>query len=257
MIHLQSLLTGKATAIVDGYGCNGNLYVSAINRLQNLFGNPKRIVNAFLEKLPNFKAQDPAYTESNTQFFSFLLKMVDTFSQLGFIHDLHSTTNPNVALAKLPNLNVALAKLPNPVRLEWNKFVLEKNHQQPSPQTLSEWLLNFFKACNDLSSINHVTQNIFKTHGKSTFLADIITLPMLRKIVTRGNYRSNASDYLMSEKKQTAIKPCPSNENCQFLYKCTHFQSLPPSFRRDHIKKLNLFFNCFGSQQVHLKKYLP
>ena len=162
---------------MDCYGCNGDLYVSAINRLQEHLGYPKRFVNAFLEKLSNFTAPNLAHTESYTQFYSFLLSMVDTFSQLGFIHDLHSITN----------LNVALAKLPNPVRLERNKFVLEKNYQQPSLHTLSEWLLNFSKACNDLSSINHVTQNNFKTPGKSTFLADIVTTPMIRKIVTRGN----------------------------------------------------------------------
>ena len=33
MIHLQSLLTGEAKAIVDGYVCNGDQYVSAINHL--------------------------------------------------------------------------------------------------------------------------------------------------------------------------------------------------------------------------------
>ena len=112
MIHLQSLLTGKAKALVDGYGCKGDLYVPAINRLQEHFGNPKRIVNACLEKISSFKAPNLAYPESYTQFSSFLLTMVDTFSQLGFIHDLHSTTN----------LNIAFAKLPNPVWLEWNKF---------------------------------------------------------------------------------------------------------------------------------------
>ena len=39
MIQLQSLLTGEAKALEDGYGCNGDLYASAINRLQEHFGN--------------------------------------------------------------------------------------------------------------------------------------------------------------------------------------------------------------------------
>ena len=54
----------------------------------------------------------------------------------------------------------------------------------------------------------------------------------------------------MSENKQTAIMPCPSNDNFQFLYKCTHFESLPPGIRRDNIRKLKLCPNCFGSHQV-------
>ena len=51
MIDLQSLLSNEAKALVEGYGCKGDLYVSAINCFQEHFGNPKRILNAFLEKL--------------------------------------------------------------------------------------------------------------------------------------------------------------------------------------------------------------
>ena len=136
MIHLQSLLTGDAKALVDGYGCNGDLFASALQRLQEHFGNPKRNVNAFLEKLNRFKSsilshpERPDFVPTYTRFSSFLL---ETFQQLGFINDLHSTTN----------LNEALAKLPNPLRLEWNKFVLQKDFQQPSLRILSDWLLNF------------------------------------------------------------------------------------------------------------------
>ena len=155
MIHLQSLLTGEAKALVDGYGCNGDLYASALHRLQEHFGYPKRIVNAFLEKLNRFKSPNLSHPESYTHFSSSLLTMVDTFQQLGFVHDLHSTTN----------LNVALAKLPNPVRLEWNKFVLEKDFQQPSLQILSDWLLNYSKACRDLNSSLQTFQS---SHAQSS-----------------------------------------------------------------------------------------
>ena len=82
MIHLQSLLTGEAKALVDGYGCNGDLYASAVHRLQEHFGNPKRIVNAFLEKLNRFKSPNLSHPESDTHFSSFFLTMVDTFQQL-------------------------------------------------------------------------------------------------------------------------------------------------------------------------------
>ena len=39
----------EAKALVDGYGCNDDLYAATLSRLQEYFGNPKRIVNAFLE----------------------------------------------------------------------------------------------------------------------------------------------------------------------------------------------------------------
>ena len=153
MIHLQSLFTGEAKALVDGYGCNGDLYASAIHRLQEHLGNLKRIVNAFLEKLNRFKSPN---LSRGLHFSSFLLTMVDTFQQLGFVHDLYSTTN----------LNVALVKLPNPVRLEWNKFVLEKDFQQPSLQILSDWLLHYSKACRDLNSSPQTFQS---SHAQSSW----------------------------------------------------------------------------------------
>ena len=42
----------------------------------------------------------------------------------------------------------------------------------------------------------------------------------------------------------------PSNENCQFLYKPTHFQSLLPSIQKDPIRKFKLCFNCCGGHHV-------
>ena len=50
MIHLQSLLTGEARALADGYGCTGDLYAAALSRLQEHFGNSYRTVNAFPDK---------------------------------------------------------------------------------------------------------------------------------------------------------------------------------------------------------------
>ena len=119
LFHLQSLITGEVKALVDGYCCNSDLHASTPHRLQEIFGNPKRIVNTFFDKLDRFNLPNISHPVSYTQISTFRLKMVDTFHQLGFIHDLHSS----------PNLTVALAKLPYPERFEWNKFVLEKDFQ--------------------------------------------------------------------------------------------------------------------------------
>ena len=98
--------------MVDGFGCNGSLYAPALARLEEHLGNPNRIgVNAFLEKLSHFRPPNLTIPNSYTQFPAFLLTLVDTFQQLGFSHDIHSTKN----------VNQALNKLPTPVRLEWKK----------------------------------------------------------------------------------------------------------------------------------------
>ena len=242
MIHLQFLLTGGAKALVDGYGCNGDLYASAIHRLQEHFGNPKRIVNAFLKKSNRFKTHNLSHPESYTHFSSLLLTTVDTFQPLGFVHDLHSTTN----------LKVALAKLPNPVRLEWNKFVLEKDFQQSSLQILSDWLLHYSKACRDL---NCIPQTFQSSHAQSSWK---ISPSAPNSTAATSGWKNNqykqststSSRNSVVEGRQPTVKFCPSNENCQFLYKCTHFHALPSSIRIEHIRKLRLCFNCFGNHHV-------
>ena len=130
MIHLQSLVTGPAKLMIAGYGANGDTYELALQRLRENFGNTNRIVNnSFLQRLTNFKPPNLAQPESYMQFSAFLLTLVDTFEQLGFVHDICSTTN----------LNTALAKLPDPVRLEWNRFVIDKDYDQPSLRHLAQW----------------------------------------------------------------------------------------------------------------------
>ena len=198
-------------SLVDGYGCNGDLYASAIHRLQEHFGNPKRIVNAFLEKLNRFKSPNLCHPESYTHFSSFLLTMVDTFQDFRFVHDLHSTTN----------LNVALAKLPNPVRLEWNKFVLEKDFQQPSLQILTDWLLHYSKACRDLNSSPQTFQS---SHAQSSWKISPSVPNSTAAISGKKNNQYKQSTRSSSrnsvlEGRQPIVKLCPSNQSCQFLCK--------------------------------------
>ena len=131
MIHLQSHVIGEAKALQNGYGYNGSLYAPTLARLEEHFGNANRIVNAFREKLSHFRRPNLTIPDSYTQFTAFVLTLVDTFEQLGFNHGIHSTTY----------VNQASKKLPTPVRLAWNKHVLERSLLQPSLKELSEWLL--------------------------------------------------------------------------------------------------------------------
>ena len=82
----------------------------------------------FFDKLSNFRNPNLSNPESYTQHSSFLLTLVDTFQQIVFIIDLHSTIN----------MNIALTKLQNPVRLEWKRYVLEKIITQPSLNALAD-----------------------------------------------------------------------------------------------------------------------
>ena len=142
--------------------------------------------------------------------------------------------------------------MPNPVRLEWNKFVLEKDFQQPSLQIHSDWLLNYSKACRDLNSS---LQIFHSSHVKSSWK---ISPSVQNNTSATSGWKTNqykqsnssSSRNLTVEGRQPPVILCPSSESCQFLYKCTHFKALPASIRREHIRKLRLCFNCFGNPHI-------
>ena len=166
---------------------------------------------------------------------------MDTFQQLGFNHDIHSTTNANQALNKFPT----------PVRLEWNKHVFERNLHQPSLKELLEWLLIYAKACRDLSTSSASAQPP-RTHSKASN-----NLWKQSNRQNQFNRPSNRSHQDQSTNPSNSIQPssakvvvCPNNGSCQYLYKCSDFQQLSPLDRREHVKKLKLCFNYFGSHHV-------
>ena len=51
MIHLQSLLKGEVYALVIGYGCNNDTYLSSLQRLKERFGSSLQIDQSTFAKL--------------------------------------------------------------------------------------------------------------------------------------------------------------------------------------------------------------
>ena len=127
--------------------------------------------------------------------------------------------------------------------------MLEKDFQQPSLQILSDWLLNYSKACRDLNSSLQTFQS---SHAQSSWkispsVQNYTSATSGWKTNQYKQSNSSSSRNLTVEGRQPPVKLCTSNESCQFLYKCTPFQALPASIRREHIRKLRLCFICFGN----------
>ena len=151
MTHLQKFVSGDAKSLIRGYGCNGAMYDAALQRLEHDFGNPTKIVTSFLRRLDAISGPNLRHTRSYKDLANFLQTMVDTFTTLGFQHDLHSTTN----------VQTVLSKLPTPCRLEWNRYNLQCNIRQPSLIDLTNWFNSYAEACSDLpsNSNNNNTRN--------------------------------------------------------------------------------------------------
>ena len=151
MTHLQKLVSGDAKSLIRGYGCNGAMYDAALQLLENDLGNPTKIVTSFLRRLDAISGPNLRHTRSYKDLVNFLQTMVDTFTTLGFQHDLHSTTN----------VQTVLSKLPTPCRLERNRYNLQCNIRQPSLIDLTYWFNIYAEACSDLpsNSNNNNTRN--------------------------------------------------------------------------------------------------
>ena len=244
MIHLQSLVTGPAKLMIAGYGANGDTYELALQRLRENFGNTNRIVNSFLQRLANFKPPNLAQPESYMQFSAFLLTLVDTFEQLGFVHDICSTTN----------LNTALAKLPDPVRLEWNRFVIDKDYDQPSLRHLAQWFQRYAQACRDMPPTGFRNQNN-NNFNNSSGNAKHPSGSRFNGFTTNGvgnqNQRFNHQGDQQNSRAQNNVNSnaCPSGDTCGPLYKCEHFKALDPKQRKEHARKMHLCFNCLGNHR--------
>ena len=160
LIHLQRLVSGDAKSLIRGYGCNGSMYDSAIQRLHSEFGNTTKIVTSFLKRLDNFNSPSLRHRRSYKDLANFLRTMVDTFTTVDFQHDLHSTTN----------VHTVLGKLTTPCRLEWNRFTLQHHIRQPSLLDLSEWFSDYAEACTDLPAIQSAYTDDRKSASRPNFI---------------------------------------------------------------------------------------
>ena len=246
MTHLQKLVSGDAKSLIRGYGCNGAMYDAALQRLENDFGNPTKIVTSFLRRLDAISGPNLRHTRSYKDLANFLQTMVDTFTTLGFQHDLHSTTN----------VQTVLSKLPTPCRLEWNRYNLQCNIRQPSLIDLNNWFNKYAEACSDLPSNNNNnnTRNIISsnsynssnTQGSSSNGHTHQHGPSDHRANQNHRNQQRSQQQHKSGQKDQRRDFCPEKRNCQYLGKCHHFIAMNPKDRLQHARDLQLCFNCLS-----------
>ena len=92
------------------------------------------------------------------------------------------------------------------------------------------------------------------SHGRSNFAhkpwIQKTQSPLPSSTRTTSNVQQGGSFSDGNKQGPSRTVVCPSNETCQYIYKCSHFQTLSPFDRGEHVKNLKLCFNCFGSHHV-------
>ena len=188
------------------------MYQYALSRLKL----SDRIVMSFLQRLQTFRQPSTDDPSSITNYANFISSLVDTFTQLNFLHDIHSTVN----------LTSALSKLPADVRLNWNRHVLSQNIKDPSLRNFALWLQNFATACRDsfipFSDTNHNGRSSSSTNARA-----------------QGH---NSKTPFVKPSSQFSL--CPEKKGCVYLGSCEHFKAFSPIDRKNYDKKYHLCFNC-------------
>ena len=181
---------------ISGYGCIPAMYQHALSRLNSIYGKPDRIVMSFPQRLQTFRQPSTDDLNSFTNYANFI-SFVDNFTQLHFLHDIHSTVN----------LTCALSKLPADVRLNWNRHVLWQNIKDPSLRNFAPSLQNFATACRDtfipFSDTYHNGRSSSSTKARA-----------------QGH---NSKTPLVKPSSQSSS--CPEKKGCFYLGSCEHFKA--------------------------------
>ena len=229
MTRLQTVVKDQAKSVIRGCGYNGDMYFTALKRLQDSFGNPTKIVTSFLQRPNCHPIPTLEQSDSFTVYSNFLTTIVDTFEQLDFQHDIRSTTNVQQALRNLPTETI----------LPWNRHAVSSGLKQPTLKDVTLWLREFALACSEMPVPQQSTSI---KNGQPHFSHDS------RSSSGTANHHKSSTNTPRPGPTTDALKKdfCAESKGCPLLRQCPHFKSLDLQSRHDHAKKLKLCFNCLG-----------
>ena len=119
--YLRNSVSGKAKDLIPGYSCNPAFYNVALAELESRFGSPQHVVTAYLRRLESWQKMS-SLNHTLVSFSTFLKQLIQTFHNLHFTADLHSSTV--LALAK--------EKLPHHLLLKWTDHTVRNNMSTPT-----------------------------------------------------------------------------------------------------------------------------
>ena len=151
--YLQNSVSGNAKDLIRGYSCNPAFYNVALAELESRFGSPQRVVTAYI--LESWQKMS-SLNHTLVSFSTFLKQLIQTFHNLHFNADLHSSTV----------LTLAKEKLPHHLLLKWTEHTVRNNMSTPTLLDFQQWLdiqakiLETLEPACDRSNEHHLTKDI-------------------------------------------------------------------------------------------------
>ena len=208
--YLQNSVSGKAKDLIRGYSCNPAFYNVALAELESRFGSPQHVVTAYIRRLESWQKMS-SLNHTLVSFSTFLKQLIQTFHNLHFTADLHSSTV----------LTLAKEKLPHHLLLKWTEHTVRNNMSTPTLLDFQQWL--------------DIQAKVLET---------------LEPACDRSNDNESSSSTTAPKTSKIKSLACPICAAPHFVYKCPQYTSASMNEKLQKVKDLKLCYNCLGNSHL-------
>ena len=208
--YLQNSVSGKAKDLIRGYSCNPAFYNVALAELESRFGSPQHVVTAYIRRLESWQKMS-SLNHTLVSFSTFLKQLIQTFHNLHFTADLHSSTV----------LTLAKEKLPHHLLLKWTEHTVRNNMSTPTLLDFQQWL--------------DIQAKVLET---------------LEPACDRSNDNERSSSTTAPKTSKIKSLACPICAAPHFVYKCPQYTSASMNEKLQKVKDLKLCYNCLGNSHL-------
>ena len=199
-----------AKDLIRGYSCNPAFYNVALAELESRFGSPQHVVTAYIRRLESWQKMS-SLNHTLVSFSKFLKQLIQTFHNLHFTANLHSSTV----------LTLAKEKLPHHLLLKWTEHAVRNNMSTPT-------LLDF--------------QRLLDIQAK--------VLETLEPASDRSNDNERSSSTAAPKTSKIKSIVCPTCAASHFVYKCPQYASASLNEKLQNVKDLKLCYNCLSNSDL-------
>ena len=241
LYFLNKYTVGQANEVVKGFLAvnSNNAYKEARKLLDERFGNPVHVAEAYKSKLRNWSSIKDGDSAALRTFSDFLIRCQEAVRTVGSLNELDS----NRTLTKIS------AKLPSYSGTKWRRQAYETRAKSGSVTFKS--FVKFVKEESDLANDPVFSPDALKRERKFNDKPDTKFKPRFGNQSKAGSFVTNTeqneqypSNFGSNNNRQDAAK-CPSCSKAHNLEKCPEFKSKGLEQRREFVLSQGLCFACF------------
>ena len=241
LYFLNKYTVGQANEVVKGFLAvnSSNAYKEARKLLDERFGNPVHVAEAYKSKLRNWSSIKDGDSAALRTFSDFLIHCQEAVRTVGSLNELDSTRTRTKISAKLPSYSGT----------KWCRQAYETRAKSGSVTFKS--FVKFVKEESDIANDPVFSPDALKRERKFHDKPDTKFKPHFGNQSKAGSFVTNTeqneqypSNFGSNNNRQDAVK-CPSCSKAHNLEKCPEFKSKGLEQRREFVLSQGLCFACF------------